>query len=91
MALIEISNLASHPIQEGDAGIILRKDGSFQIFNTHAALDADNLTDRQMEQAEMLMAFAVAIHVPAVMEVLKQMAADPLVVGDKVFDAGAPQ
>jgi hypothetical protein len=89
MTLINIGNIASQPIGEGDAGIILKKDGSFQIFNTHAAIDPSNMTERQIEQTETLMAFAVALQIPEIMAILKQMSQDPAIVGDKILDYGS--
>lgn len=88
MSLITAANLATQPIQEGDAGLILRKDGNFHIFNCHATIDVDNLTPRQIEQVEILQAFAVALKHPQVMEVLKTMSNDPRIVGDSVLDVG---
>jgi hypothetical protein len=89
MALLNIGNIASQPISEGDAGIVLKKDGSFQIFNTHAAVDPSNMTERQIEQTETLMAFAVALQIPEIMTILKQMSHDPNVVGDKILNYGS--
>ncbi len=90
MALINSENLANKPIEPGDAGIILRKDGGFQIFTTHEIkLDPANLTERQIEQGQILMAFAVALQIPNVMELLVKMANDPDIVGhDDVVNVG---
>lgn len=88
MSLLNQSNLVATPVQEGDAGLILRKDGSWQIFNCHANMDPEKLTDRQREQGETLLAFAVALQLPEIMDILKKMANDPAIVGDAVIDYG---
>ncbi len=90
MALINSENLADKPIEPGDAGLILRKNGDFQIFTTHEIkLDPANLTDRQIEQGQILMAFAVALQIPRIMELLVQMSNDPDIVGhDDVVNVG---
>ena len=82
--LISQAQIVATPIGEGDAGIILRADGSFQIFNCHSDLDPQNLTERQIEQGETLQALSVALQIPQVMEVLLRMASDPAIVGDTV-------
>jgi len=89
MGLINVGNIIDNPIQEGDAGIVFRRDGGFQVFNTHQDIDEDNLTDVQLYQAETLMALAVALHNPKIMEILKQMSVDPKVVGDDPLQIGA--
>lgn len=91
MALVRIGNLMTYPIQEGDAGVILRRDGSYHFFNTHAGLDGANLTARQLEQAETLLAFAVALEHPAIMELLKNMASDPAITGGSIIDKSQMQ
>jgi hypothetical protein len=83
-ALISAANLVSQPIGEGDAGIILRKDGSFQIFNTHENIDSENLTERQVQQGEILMAFAVAMQIPDVMKLLVNISKDPEVISTTI-------
>lgn len=89
MALLNQGNIATTPISEGDAGLVLKKDGSFQIFNTHADIDPTNMSPRQIEQTETLMAFAVALQHPEIMTILKQMSQDPAIVGDKILDYGS--
>ena len=67
-------------INEGDAGLILGKDGKFFIFNTHAKIDVANMTEIQAAQADILEAFTVAMSIPAILQTLIQMAKDPAVV-----------
>jgi len=69
-------------ISEGDAGIILKEDGSYQVFNLHADLEADNLTPRQIEQANILLGFTMALKFPQIMEVLYKLSKD-----DRLTDA----
>lgn len=78
------------PIQEGDAGVVLKKDGSFQIFNTHADFDPTKMTDRQIEQATILNAFKTALLHPAVLQVLIEVSNDPRIVGE-IEDMGQPK
>lgn len=85
--LIQTGNLVSAPIEEGDAGIILKRDGTFRIFST-GKIDADNLTEAQREQGERLIALSTALRHEQVMDVLKRIAADPAVTGP-VLDVGA--
>ncbi len=89
MALINLKNIVAEPIQQGDAGIILRKNGDFQIFSTHGdELDPNNMTERQIEQGKILMAFATAMQIPRVMELLIEMSLDPDIVGHDVANLG---
>lgn len=81
MSLFHAGTMVSHPIEEGDAGVILRKNGEYQFFSTHDQIDPKNLTDRQYEQAMILQAFAVALKFPEVMEALAKMALDPKIAG----------
>jgi hypothetical protein len=78
------------PIEEGDVGLVLTKTGGFFLFNAHAKADLDpaNMTERQLEQGRIIDAFSVALRLPAVMDVLFQVANDPAVVGDVVVDYG---
>jgi hypothetical protein len=89
VALLERQNIAVMPkIEEGDAGVILKKNGEFVVFNTHGAIDPDNLTDRQVEQGQQLLGIAAALRVPQLMEVLLKVANDPTVFEQPV-DVGA--
>ena len=89
--LFSLENTTPTPIEDGDAGIILRKDGSFRVFNTHKNITAENITERQIEQGMILMAFGVALKNPAVMRVLFELSQDPRIVGDIVEKPGSIQ
>jgi len=89
-ALLKLENLPSRPIEDGDAGVVLKREGGFYVFST-GNVDPDNLTPRQIEQAEIIQALAVALQIPAVMHVLKTMANDPKITGDQVLDTSAPK
>lgn len=88
-ALLTLEEMTSTPIGEGDAGVILKKDGSFQVFNTYKTFDPENITDRQREQVEAVMAFSVALKFPAIMQILVQMSQDPDIVKN-LKDFGIP-
>lgn len=85
-ALIEQSNLAIPKFEKGDAGIILKSDGSFVVWNTFE--DPANPTARQIEQGEALLAFSAALKVPQLMDVLLNVAKDPAVF-DQTVNVGA--
>jgi hypothetical protein len=73
MGLFSRENLLPNPVAKGDAGVILKADGSFQVFNT-SDIDPENMTTRQIEQGTALIAFAAALKYPAVMEGLLALA-----------------
>lgn len=76
-SLLKRENLPNSPIEEGDAGVVLKRDGTFQLFNTHKNLDPNNLTPRQIEQGRTLAAFAAALQIPAIMDKLYELSEDP--------------
>lgn len=75
MALLQQEQLMVTGIEEGDAGLILKKDGSFHLFNTHKDIDQSALTERQVEQGKILLSFSVALQSPQIMELLHSLAA----------------
>lgn len=79
-ALLSDSNLMHSPITDGDAGIVLKPDGSFKVF-TVGLIDKDNLTESQLAQGEKMVAISLALKIPAVMAVLIQMVNDPAITG----------
>ena len=85
-SLLTLENVLSAPIEHGDAGIIIKPDGSFKVFATGVEGD---LTPEQMQQGEILVALSVALKFPQVMEVLKNMARDPALVGDGIDTSNA--
>ena len=68
-AVLTEKNFANAPIQEGDAGLILKPDGTFQIFTT-GEIDPKGLTDVQMDQAIRLNCLALALTSEEIMEML---------------------
>lgn len=76
MSLLTLENITTAPIEEGDAGIILKADGSFRIFNTHKDIAANELTEGQLAQGRRMMALAVALKYPEVMQALEDAAAE---------------
>jgi hypothetical protein len=78
---LTLENVVSAPIEDGDAGIILKADGNFKVFST--GIEGD-LTPAQIAQGKKLMALAVALKFPEVMAILERMASDPAVVGEGI-------
>ncbi|MCK1543368.1 hypothetical protein IVB12_15740 [Bradyrhizobium sp. 179] len=72
MAIIERENVQAPTVAEGDAGIILKADGTFRVFNTIA--DPANLTPAQRELGKKLIALATALQDPTILELLYQAA-----------------
>jgi hypothetical protein len=68
MINLQKENVSLSPIQEGDAGIVLKKDGSFQIFTTGDV--SGSLTTEQQVQSTRLMALVVALSTPSIMDSL---------------------
>ncbi len=87
MSLLTLDHVTNQPLTAGDAGIILKEDGTFRIFNLHENIDPQNVTDTQKMQMKKLMALAVALQVPQVMDLLYECASDPEIVGS-VLDLG---
>lgn len=77
MTNLTLDNITPKPIEEGDAGIILKPDGSFQIFNTHRHIDGANLTPEQLRQGKILLALATALAHPQLLDVLMEASNDP--------------
>jgi hypothetical protein len=84
-ALIDQTNLAVPKYEENQAGITLNGNGTFTIWSTFK--DPSNPTELQIKQMESLMAFAAALKLPPIMEVLLQIANDPAMF-DKTVDSG---
>lgn len=84
--LLGPSQLQSSPIEEGDAGIVLKSDGTFRVFST-GNIDPNNMTEAQLDQGEKLVALSLALSIPDVLNMLKAMANDPEIVG-KAVDVG---
>lgn len=78
-ALIEMPVGQLPKIEAGDAGIILKADGSFQVFNTETSIDPDNLSEQQLELGRKIMGLSAALQVPEIMEILVRLANDPAV------------
>lgn len=74
-------------IAPGDAGIIIKSDGSFRIFTT-GDFDPNAPKPEQIAQAEAILSIAVALSVPQVMDILRDMARDPNIVGDNPVGLG---
>lgn len=75
------------PIQDGDSGIVLTKDGGWFVFSCNPGLTMDSKpTPIQKTHAEILQALAVALKVPQLLDILKQAANDPNIVGTELLD-----
>lgn len=63
---------ASTPIQEGDAGIIIRANGKIEVFST-GNVDISNLTEAQNTQAILIAAICNAVQNDAVLHDLVEL------------------
>lgn len=79
---------ASTLIAPGDAGLLIKTDGSIQVFNAFDLSDPSQITEAQMETHEKLQALAVALRIPKIMSVLQTMANDTTIRG--VLNEPAP-
>jgi hypothetical protein len=91
MSLLTGPQVTATPIEKGDAGIILKKDGTFQLFNTGDINPDAPLSAFQEEMGMKLIALSIPLVHEPVMKMLLEMANDPLIVGEKVIDFGTPQ
>lgn len=64
-------------IQTGDAGIVIKADGSVRIFNTFALENAGSITAEQGATGRKLLAIANALGNPEVMDILFDYFAAP--------------
>lgn len=89
--LISSKTMAKSPIEDGDAGLILRKDGTVQIFNCFGdeAREIEDFTAEQIETHRRLMALLVALSSSEIMSTLIAASLDPRVVGDPGIRSGA--
>lgn len=82
-------------IVEGDAGIVLKQDGSFKVFSTGKAdlhTDPETWGEYEMQQMEIgrkLMALSVALSTPELMSVLEDAASG--LIDAEAFTAWARQ
>jgi hypothetical protein len=85
--LVGLEHLVADPIQTGDAGVILKIDGSFKVFST-GDIDPEHMTIAQVEQGRRLQALVLALSIPQVMQILFQMLDDPAIVGRPGVNTG---
>ncbi|MCA1427329.1 MULTISPECIES: hypothetical protein [unclassified Bradyrhizobium] len=67
-AIITRENIQPPKIEEGDAGIILKADGTFRVFNTIA--DPTKLIPAQIEQGKKLLALAAVLKDPEILKLI---------------------
>jgi hypothetical protein len=84
-ALIDQTNLTFPKFEDNEAGITLKADGTFIIWSTFK--DPSHPTEQQIKQMESLTAFAAALKLPQIMDVLVRVANDP-VIFDTITDTG---
>lgn len=72
------------PVSEGDAGIILRANGEFHIFSSGVVPGTTELNEAQMAQAEKLIALALALSIPSVMDALIALSKDEAVLSKDI-------
>ncbi len=53
MAELKLEHIVSSPIEEGDAGIVIKSTGAIKVFTT-GHIDPKNLTEAQLIQGEKL-------------------------------------
>ena len=75
---------ANKPIEEGDCGVILRKNGTFQIFST-GHINPNALSEIQLEQGLLLTAIALCLKTPGLKENLLKMASEASLGADNPF------
>ncbi len=80
--LIDQTNIAMPKFEDGDAGIILKADGTFRVWNT--IKDPTHPTEAQLNQGRILLAFSAALQLPQIMDVLLTVANDPAVFNETV-------
>lgn len=86
-ALLTQSHLLEAPIGEGDCGIVFKPDGSFHVFSTGAV--GTNTDPVLLDNMRKIMAFALALQVPPLMQILLDVLEDEAIVGT-VLDIGKP-
>jgi hypothetical protein len=64
-------NLVKGPIENGDAGLVIKQDGTALVFNTFNIADPETVTDEQIETMKNLAALSFALSQPTVMAQLK--------------------
>lgn len=88
--LLKPENLVNRPIEDGDAGVFLRADGTWQIFTSgKIPNDVALLTDIQRDQANKLMALALVLSVPQIYQMLLDILNDPKI-KPQVMETGEP-
>lgn len=81
MLTLHSQNVAQPTFDEGDAGIILKKNGDFQIFNTHKSIDPNNLTPEQLAQGKRLIAAGLVMQHSHLLEMVLNAAAEAVPYG----------
>jgi hypothetical protein len=75
--ILPVASITATPIEEGDVGIILKKNGSYQVFNTHRNFNPEKMTEPQIVQGKLLIALTTALTHPKLMAVLEAASLDP--------------
>lgn len=83
-----VATTLTSPIAEGDAGIVIKADGSFQIFTT-GTIDPNAMTESQIRQGQILMALATALNTPELLQVLLEASNELNVDAADILDVGA--
>jgi hypothetical protein len=74
LSLLNRDQITNSRITDSDAGIILKQDGTFTVFNSHVL--GGEVTAAQSEQMKKVMALAFALQTPEIMDMLYSSAAD---------------
>lgn len=83
--MITEKNIMQGPAQPGDAGIVLKPDGSFSVFTIGDMTEP--LSPEQIKQGRTLMALAYALQTPEIMATLERAVEDMIEEGDPGFKA----
>lgn len=87
--LLDQTDIIKSPIRSGDCGVILRKEGGFEIFSV-GIKSADDLSEQQLENGTLLAAIAICLKHEDLKSTLIRMATDPKIVGERPFAIVSP-
>jgi hypothetical protein len=87
--ILRLSNLSQVRIEENDAGIILKPDGSVRVFTT-GEIDGNNLTPAQQEQGERLAVIMAVLGNNALFTAIYNQLVEAEAAGEDLLDLGKP-
>lgn len=75
MSLLTLDQVTNQPLASTDAGIVLKEDGTFRVFNLHKDIDPNNITEAQGAQMRKIMALTFVLQTPELLDQLYDAAA----------------